>query len=107
MKTKAKIQFKSKLNNVEIEGLEKMFSDFYNDYLGIDEMPQNYGFFMSNDTLCSEDMANGYPLEFEGFKVNHLEMGINGLTYIVCINDEDQYIIFEFNKYNTEFYLID
>ena len=97
---------KAQLNNVEIEGLIIMFNKFMETYQGLDELPK-YGFFYSSDTLNSEDSANGYPIEFEGLRVQYLSMGINGLTYINCDNEQEQETVFEFNCYNDEFYKIE
>ena len=98
--------FKAELNNVEIEGLIIMFNKFMETYHDCEELPK-YGFFYSSDTLNSEDSANGYPIEFEGFRVQSLAMGINGLTYVICDNEEEEEAIFEFNCYNDECYKIE
>jgi hypothetical protein len=98
---------KSALNNVEIEGLIKMFNDFMNEYEGRDENnPAQYDFFYCSSCLCSTDSANGKPIYFEGYKVDYLELAHNGLTYIVCEDENENRFTFEFNKYSGDFYLV-
>ena len=95
-------EFKKELNNVEIEGLIAMFSKFYSEYIG-EEQVVNFGFFMSGGYLNSEDDANGYPLEFEGIKISHLTMTEGGLTYLVGYDEDDNEVTYEFNCYNDEY----
>ena len=98
-------ELKSKLNNVEIEGLISMFNQFMDIYEDRHEShPAKYGFFYCSDSVCSEDEANGHPIEFEGLPVHYLGMLENGLTYIICQDSEEKEHIFEFNCYSGDFY---
>ena len=99
------MNFKTNLSSVEIEGLEAMFNEFYSEYIGI-ENNHDFKFFWCSETLNSEDDANGYPLDFEGYEISHLAMLENGLTYIVCY-ENDKEIVFEFNCYNDNFILLE
>ena len=93
-------------NNVEIEGVKKLFNDFMQLHDDMEEVPK-YGFFYCDNSINSEDSANGKPIIFEGLKVDYIDMGANGLTYVICEDDKENKFCFEFNAYSGDFYLMD
>lgn len=98
-----KNEFNRDLTNVEIEGTQIMFNKFMQEHLDLPTLPK-FGFFYCDQSICSEDSANGKPIIFEGKKVKYLTCLSNGLTYVICEGKNEKEFIFEFNCYNGEFY---
>jgi hypothetical protein len=102
----------TKLNSVEIHGLEFMFNQFYRDYLGYEESSYDQyepcNFFYCDDSLNSEDVANGTPLEFEGYKIMELAKRDGGdLTYMILEDENEERFLCEFNMYNGQWYILE
>ena len=101
------------LNNVEIAGLKALFNEFYTDYLIqqgqlIEGEKANYGFFYCENSLYSEDVANGTPIYFEGYQISSLAKRENGdLTYMVLEDNKENEFLCEFNPNNGQWYILE